>query len=394
MSAFKSELEKEHVMHQLVLRNRPIDMANFFVFTDDVTTEDIFEFYYISKPDFFIKVFKYVFTLMKEAIARDKFEKVAGSIIQRIYLDEFVYHRKITERFKTDRSMILSVFLENLLTYLALNSEIKGLLFAISIINNSDHITPMAVKGIVTKDKIFANEVIIKELATSFTFSTEDIISIMFTRFEYSTDEDMYGLLQEIFYSEDEILKFIGIISDKFSYRSSSKRVRVTCLHKGRLGRFYKFIREYLTETILPLVELDIREYMESGYYTYVTEKDGYRSDIYMRLSDWLDSDERKSDMITNFHVNGHEDPVYMISEEQHTAFSCDVETIKYKYVLPELDSVKLFTRAFNLNRFNFFTWNGGRNEIRDIFKEIEESNIETLMLAIDPNIYNFLMNY
>lgn len=394
MSAFKDEDEKEHVMHQLVLKNLPVDMANFFVYTDDITTEDIFEFHYLATEDFYIKMFRYVFKLLQESIKRDKFEKIAGSLLQRIYLDEFVYSKRITKRNKGNKDMIISVFIENLLTYLAMSSEIKELLYAITMIGDCENITKSAVKGIVTKDKVFANEMVIKELTTSYVFSTEDILDIMYTRFEYSTDEDMVELLKEIFFNDEEVINFLSAVSNKFYYSTSRNRTKVVCEFKGKKRRFYKFLRKYLSEMLIPKIERDVYDFIDTAYYRYINEKDVYRSDIYLRINEWLGSQERLDIMVNRFHREGHEDEEFMINEEQHLAISCDAEGLRYKYGLLDLDNIELLSRVFNLNRFNFLRHKNDKYEIRDILNEVDEANKDIILIALDDNTYNFLLNY
>lgn len=394
MSAFKSEDEKEHVMHQLVLKDLPVDMANFFVFTDDITTEDVFEFHYLASEDFYIKMFRYVFKLLQESVKRDRFEKIAGSLLQRIYLDEFIYSRRINKRNKSNKDMIISVFIENLLTYLAMSSEIKALLYTITMIGDCENITKTAVKGIVTKDKVFATEMVIKELTTSYVLSTQDILDIMYTRFEYSTDEDMVELLKEIFFNDEEVLNFLIAVSEKFSYNSNRKRTKVVCEYRGKKNRFYKFLRRYLSETLMPKMERDIYDFVDTSYYRYINEKDVYRSDIYLRINEWLGSQERLDSMVNRFHLEGHEDEEFMINEEQHLAISCDAEGIRYKYGLLDLDNIELLVRVFNLNRFNFLRHRKDKFEIRDILNECDESNMNIILAGLSDDVYNFLFNY
>ncbi|MGL5714898.1 MAG: hypothetical protein ACRCX2_17915, partial [Paraclostridium sp.] len=85
MSKFQNELEKEHVLSQLVSLNRFEDMANFFILEDDVDSEDIFEFRFLAKSKrFYVNMFGAVYSFLIKQLEKGNFQKYAGSIFTKM----------------------------------------------------------------------------------------------------------------------------------------------------------------------------------------------------------------------------------------------------------------------------------------------------------------------
>lgn len=397
MSKFRDDLEKEHVMSELVSHGRSTDLANFFIMVDEVDSEDIFEFYFLA-PDhkFYGNMFREVFQFLMRQLKKKTFEKHAGNILSKLYIDEYIDCNRITKKNYENRDAIMSLFIKELMITLSEQSHSAELLFVINMMLGNENISQSVIKTILSSNMEFNTAYVVEDLVFSHALPISDMLDIIECRFEYTTDEDIQDLLRLLYTTEETLIEIMSIVMDKYEFDNRRPRkVKVKSKLKGKKQRFYDFIREFLTEIFVAELECDIWEYIDKAEYVYAQEREIYYLGIFSKIKDFLLSDIRKISMVNMRNIHKQEEPLNLLTLQESVDLNVEIATIRYTYELDHLSAFKFFIRLMNLTRFGFLSQERGIADVRRLIKErMVDLGADTIFLAIDVDTYNFLLNY
>lgn len=396
MSVFKNEEEKEYVMAQLCQTNRPEDLANFFLLYNEVSSEDIFEFYYMTPKRFYIELFERVMGLLIYETTRGNFMKYAGNILQGIYLDDFYKFKKIKPEDYKNKEAILSVFIRDLLTFLTENSYRAELSFAVATLADNPNFSKEALKSILKSDISFNSQFIVEDLLDTFILDIEDIIDVIEFRFEFTTNEEVLDLFRKLYTTEENLISILEVVKSKYDFvEKRLGRIKVVPKTKGRSRRFYELIREFLTEVIVAEAEVDIWEYLQHAESSYMNSKELYYLDIFNKVKSFINSKDRREHMVNMFNIHGHEEHKNLLTYDEIVCMNNELYTSRYVYQLEYIEPFRFFIRLFNINRFGFLSYDRAIGEIRELIaSRMIDVDVSLLKAAIDKKTYNLLINY
>lgn len=396
MSIFKNDEEREYVVAKLTESNRPEDLGNFFMFYDELTSEDIFEFHYMARHKFFVEMFKHIFGFLLSELKSGNYMKYAGNIFQNIYVDNFYKFKTVKKDDYKDRDAILCVFLREILLYLNNNDYRAELSFTLSTIADNENINKDVLKEILKSDISFNNHFIVEDLLDTYILSMKDIMDIIENRFEFTTNDDVLELFRKLYTSEDNLIGILNVVLSKYEFRENRRgEIKVVPRAKGKTKRFYELIREFLTEVIISEAEVDMWDYINGAENMYVNSRDLYYIDLFNKVKSYLGSDDRKQYMVRLFNKHNQEEFKNLLSYDEIVAINNEVNTTRFIYQLDWLEPYKFFIRIFNINRFGFLSYDRAVPEIRKAIKERSyDISSEILYSAIDKKVYNLLLNY
>lgn len=396
MSIFRDEDEKEYVVAQLCNKGMYRDLGNFFVLYNELTTEDIFEYRYTTPDKFYIKLFDYVFSFLEKSLKDETYTRYAGNILGNIYLDEFYTIGKIDKKYYKNRDAIISLFIKELLLYMAMNDYRAELTFSISCIIDNENIPQDVFKDLIKSESRFNSAFVVEELVDSCILSIPELLEIIESRFEETTNEDILELFRKLYTTEEHLIDMLTVVKSKYHFiEKKDSRVVVKPKLKGKSKRFFELVRGFLTETIISEAEVDIWDYAQTGEQTYVTTKGLSHLILYTKLKEYLGSEERRRCMVNLFNKHGHEEWSNLFNYDETCSLNQEITTIKYVYDLDTLPPFKFFIRLFNINRFGFLSYDRAISEIRSLMKErVFDVGVDMLYAAIDKDTYNLLVNY
>lgn len=396
MSIFKDEDEKEYVVAKLCETGRYLDLANMFMFYSDLTTEDIFEFHYMTNKKFYVDLFEHIFCFLRNECSKGNYMKFAGNVLQNIYLEKVYPYKKLRKHDYKNRDAVMFVFLKDLMLFLNDNDFKAELSFTLNTIVDNEWVDKNILKEILKTDVNFNNQFIVDELVDSHFLTIPDIMDIIENRFEFTTNEDILDLFRKLYTTESSLIEILEVAKSKFEFRElRNGRIKVVAKTKGKVRRFYDLVRQFLTEVIVSEVEVDMWDYINNAEMSYIHSKDLYYLDLFNKVKNFLGSSDRRHYMVNLFNIHGQEEFKDFLTYDEIVAINNEINTARYIYHLEIADTFKYFVRLFNINRFGFLSYDRSLGELRKmIYSRETDIPIEVYYSAVDKNTYNLLLNY
>lgn len=393
---FISDEEKEELMSKFIVNNNYEDMANFFISQNYITSEDVFEYHFLStNRKYYLNVFQHIINFLLDPKNTHNFKKYMGNIIQKLHINCYKYSKCFNGK-TIDRDLILCSFLTDVVEQLAINSRTSDLLFVIVSLCDVETINVEVVKRLIATNKqsyIFGS--VVEEIVSSRYLPLEDTLDIIEYRFGQTLNSDITSYFRMLYRTEDDLVSIVNLMLTKYDFTFKNNKCKMKCLYRGKRRMFYEFLRKYLSESIIPIAENELFSIMNTiknnsqtlGFFEFAR--------ISSNIIEFLKSTHRFQTFLINRNTIGSESTYSDISFSDVMYLQRNMDLMEYIAEIETLETFPLFIRLFNIGRFNFLSPSRQMPIIKAyLSSRLRENDGNLYMLALDNRVYNLLLNF
>ena len=427
VSNFLTVDEKICTLGKLVKDRNVRDTAMMFITQIDVDIDDIFEHHYMILDDveacnFYTKVFSYIGSYINSRVGKTNLLDSITKILDKLHVDYVFSVNALNSRVsRTDlRSAIVGGYLKDLIQTvfvrdLIVHAGVVGHLAERNLVNfivNSllcrpSNFPTQSLYNIISTKKITGVILILEDLIATFSIDVQSALYIMSNRSDDLSMNQIKELLDTLVNSDDNILRILRILTSRYevvpirntgNYTVRYIKNNSTSFNANtRDKKFNDVLRGFITERIVGDAEREIRDLAEIAEVTYY--EGGVRSiiylDIWRKINEFLNSDDRRFTMVKNMNQRGEEESSDLFDIDTLYDFLFDSYHIHYISEIGEYTEYNSFIRLFNINRFGFLSMDRTSGIIRDGIKnQIVGNSNDYIVMAIDLKVYNIIFNY